>query len=88
MYNSNENVIEFLRGEDRATVTFSQGRYVSKIKRLAAKYPDECQIVAENKDGSICAHVPVKWVSVNPPRKVEMTEEQRRAFVERMHGNV
>ena len=32
---NNENVIEFLRGADRATVSFSQGRFISKVKKLA-----------------------------------------------------
>lgn len=72
-----ENVIEFIKGEDRATVTFSQGRYKSRVKNLAARYPEECQIVAENKDGSICAHIPVSWVKISPPR--EVSEAQREA---------
>lgn len=63
-----ENVIEFLRDEKCATVTFSQGRFKTKIRKLAESHPEECQIVAENKDGSICAHVPVNWVKISPPR--------------------
>lgn len=73
--NVNENVIEFLKVQKRATLTFSQGRYVSKAKKLAESHPDECQVVAENKDGSICAHVPVRWIKIIPPR--EYTEEER-----------
>lgn len=30
-----ENVIEFLTGQKRATVTLSQGRYKTKIEKLA-----------------------------------------------------
>lgn len=79
-----ENVIEFLRDEERATVTFSQGRYKSKIRKLAEQYPDECQIVAENQDGSICAHIPTKWVAIRKPRRVDLTEEQRAERVKRL----
>ena len=42
-----ENMIEFLQNEERATVTFSQGRYKSRIRKLAKGRPKECQIVAE-----------------------------------------
>lgn len=72
-----ENVIEFLRDEKTASVTFCQGRYVSRIKKLATKYPDECQIVRENRDGSILAHVPVSWVKVSRP--AELSEKQLEA---------
>ena len=86
-----ENVIEFIENEDRATVTFSQGRYKSRIKRLAAEHPEECQIAAENEDGSLCAHIPVAWVKISPLR--EVSQEQREMARERMckyhseHGN-
>ena len=80
--NVNENVIEFLRDSKTATVTFCQGRYVSKIKKLAEEYPEDVQITYENPDGSIVAHVPTKWVKVSAPRK--MSEEQREMFAERL----
>ena len=70
-----ENIIEFLSDEEKAMVTFSQGRYKSRIKKLAAERPEKCEIVAENQDGSICAHIPVSWIKVYPSR--EVSEEQR-----------
>lgn len=78
-----ENVIEFLENQERATVTFSQRRYISKIRKLAADHPKECEIVAENKDGSICAHIPVAWVKIIPPR--QLTDEQRQQIGERLN---
>lgn len=62
-----ENVIEFLENQQQATVTFSQGRYKTRIRKLAEARPEECQIVSENKDGSICAHIPTAWVKIAPP---------------------
>lgn len=87
-----ENAIEFTRDSERATVSFSQGRYITRIKKLAAERPEECEIVAENKDGSICAHVPVTWVKISPP--AARSEEQREQARERLinyhaeHGRV
>lgn len=70
-----ENVIEFLRGDTRATLTLSQGRFISQVRKLAEQYPEECGILAQNEDGSICAYVPVTWIQIRKPK--ELTEEQR-----------
>lgn len=72
-----ENVIEFLNGQKRATVTLSQGRYKTKVEKLAKERPDECKILARNTDGTILAHVPTSWVKISPPRKVEMSEDRK-----------
>lgn len=70
-----ENVIEFLRGAETATVTFSQGRYITRIEKLAKKHPDKVQIVARNKN-SIVAHIPVKAIKINIIEGRERTEEE------------
>lgn len=80
-----ENVIEWIKDEKRATLTLSQRRTISRVKKLAAQYPEQCQVVAENKDGSICAHIPVSWIRINPG--MELTEEQRRQKAETMLTN-
>lgn len=82
-----ENVIEWQRNSPMATVTFCQGKYITKIRKLAERFPDECEILAENEDGSILAHIPVKWIKINNPRR-EMTEEERRLASERFKNSV
>lgn len=77
-----ENVIEWGKDQKRATVTLSQRRTVTKVKRLAEKNPDECQIVVQNKDGSIVAHIPVAWVKISKPRTV--SEKQRKIAGDRI----
>ena len=77
-----ENVIEFLENQQRATVTFSRGRYKTRIRKLAKSRSEECQIMAENADGSLCAHIPVAWIKINPT--LELTEEQRQHKAEVM----
>ena len=83
-----ENCIEFLKDQKRTTVTFSQGRYITRIKKLAEKYPEECKIVAINKipgEGEvICAHVPTRWIRIQPPVTKELTEVQRKAIGEKL----
>lgn len=77
-----ENVIEWVRDGKRATLSLSQRRTISRVKQLAKSHPKECEIIAENKDGSICAHIPVSWVRINPSR--ELSDEQRRKIAERL----
>ena len=68
----NENVIEWLTGDDTVTMTLSQKKYVNRIKRLGAAY-----IEAENTDGSILAYVPLSWIKISPPRKVSEEQKER-----------
>ena len=82
---SQENAIEWIKNSDTATVTFSQGRYITRIKKLAEKYPDEVQICSENKDGSIVAHIPTKFIKISA-NKSNMTEEQKIANAERLRN--
>lgn len=78
----NENVIEWIRGDDTAKVTAPSGsRLKGKIMRLAKLHPDEVRVIDENDDGSIFAEIPVKYVKVSPPRK--MSEEQKEAASKR-----
>ena len=81
----NENVIDWIRDSKYATVTFSQGRYITKIKKLAEKYPEECEIVAENPDGSIMAHIPVKWILISN-RSRDLSEEERQVIADRLRN--
>lgn len=60
-----ENVIEFLNNQKVVTVTLSQCRYISKVRKLAKSYPDEVQIVAENQDGSIVGHIPTCYIRIS-----------------------
>ena len=74
----NEFVIEWLKGSQHAGVTVPSGTaFKSKLLKLAREHPDEVKIISENEDGSIFAHIPVKYVKISPPRKI--SEEQREA---------
>jgi hypothetical protein len=75
-----ENNIEWLNGQQTVTVTLSQGKFINKVKRLAETHED-VEIVAENSDGSICAHLPLKFIKISAPR--QLTEEQREQARER-----
>ena len=78
-----ENVIEFVQNSKVATVTFYQGRFISKIKELAKQYPDEVKITHTNPDGSIVAHIPTHYIKINN-KTSNLTEEERKEIGERL----
>ena len=78
-----ENVVEWIRGSRTATVFFSQKRYISKIRALAKKFPDDVQIVHENVDGSIVAHIPINAVHFNIRRR-DVSDEEREKMKQRL----
>lgn len=78
-----EFAIEWIKGADTATITTpASTKMCNSLKGYAVSHPGEVQITYENKDGSMVAHVPVRWVKVRPPRKV--SEEQRVRAAERL----
>lgn len=60
-----ENVIEWETGNRKVSVTLSQKKYITRVKQMAKKYPDEVKILAQNKDGSIFARLPLKALKLN-----------------------
>lgn len=77
-----ENMIEWTRDSKTATLSISQGRIITRVKRLAEKYPDEVKIISDNQGKVLYAHIPVEWIRINPPK--DLTEEQRQAIGKRL----
>lgn len=87
---NSENMIEFISGTRTATVTFTNQKYINRIKKIYEERGSEFKYFVENEDGSICAKIPLKWIKVNPGSvpgtraKREMTEEQKDALRQRL----
>ena len=56
------------------------------ILRLKDKRPDDVQIIADNADGTIMAHLPVEWLRIVPKKKMDLTDEQRQAISNRLNS--
>ena len=82
----NENCIEWCRGQEQATLTLTQRKTITRVEKLAVSRPEECQIVGKNPDGSIVAHIPVRWIRINP--NLQLTEEQRKEKAAAMRRNI
>lgn len=76
-----ENVIEWIKGQQIATLTLTRGPLVTRVKKLVEQHPEKCQVIAQNEDRSILVHVPVKWLKINPP--MNLSKEQREKLRER-----
>ena len=80
---SQECAIEWIRNSRTATVTFlGNTKYCTKVKKLAAEYPEEVKIRYNNPDGSIVATLPTKYIKISAPKKV--SEEQREKMRQRI----
>lgn len=55
-----ENVIEWIENEPIATFTFSQKKFVNRIRKMVANGEPCVTIEAENPDGSVTGHIRVK----------------------------
>lgn len=63
----------------------NERKFVNKIMAYAEQYPDDVKIIKTNEDGYIYFHVPTNWFKfIGPPKKINLTEEQREARAERM----
>ena len=85
-WGENENAIEWLDSRDKATVTLHGGRLKNRVLRLAEEYPEEVEIRREPDEngGFLVAKIPAKWVKITPPRRLELTDEQKEELRERL----
>lgn len=69
-----ENVIEWIEGDKIAKCTFSQKKFINRIRRMSATHGSCVKILAENMDGSILASVPLSAVHITiyTPKKGEL----------------
>lgn len=75
---SQEMVIEWIKNDKVATCTFANGtKQKNQVMKLAETDPEEVQICTVNKDGSIVAHFPSKWINVRRPRQMSDTTREK-----------
>lgn len=82
----NETAIDHQRGDDYWGISTGEKKWINKLEKLAKDCPEDVQIIHRNDDGSIYAHVGLKFVKISQPRRV--SQEQKDAFVERMKESV
>lgn len=83
-----ETCIEYIDVDKHATFCSSERKWINKIYKLKAQYPDDVviEVSEEENDGMIIAHIPKSWMKVSPPAKRNFTEEQKAKMAERMRS--
>ena len=78
-----ETSIEYIANEQHATFYSSEAKWKRKIHSLKKDYPNDIKIIHEDEE-SLVTHIPKSWFKITPPRKMNLSEEQRLAAAERM----
>ena len=81
-----ETCINYVDCDDMVSVSTYQKKYINKLKALVEDHPDEVKVVAENDDGTVCVHLPLKYVHISfgEHKRREMSEDQKVAAAERL----
>lgn len=81
-----ETCVEYVDVDKHATFCSSERKWINKINRLKEKYPDEVTIVHDSEDnyGTLVAKIPKSWMKISPPKKMNLTDEQKAERAERM----
>ena len=69
-------------------ISTNERSWIRKLTKLANEHPDEAKIIVnpEENYGVLLIEVPKSWFKISPPRKCNMTDEQKAAAAERMRS--
>ena len=70
-----ETVVSFTKGDDKVEVCTAMKKYINQILKFKAQYPDDVDIIAQNKDGSVYARVPLTWFRFVKPKSTRRKKE-------------
>lgn len=71
--------------QQEAEVYTSIPSTIQQLNRLAGKYPDDVSI--QELDGAVIAVVPRKWIKISPPRKLNLSDEERQKRIQTLLAN-
>ena len=79
--------INYVDVDDVVSVTLYEKRYINKVKKLFESHPDEIRLIETGMKGTICAHLPKKYVHISFGEKrvsKKLSEEQKAKVAERL----
>lgn len=84
-----ETVISFNEEEQIAGIYTHNRALLKKLSALAESKPELCKVERVSCDGAAADFiVPKNWIKVAPPRKMNLTDEQRAALAARLKGRI
>lgn len=84
---TNETCLSHDGGSNAWHVTASEPWSVRQFRKLAEEHPDEVTIYHENDDGSILVKIPKNYVKFSPPKRMNLTDEQRVELAKRARNS-
>lgn len=74
---------------DKAVVSTDEPKWHRRIRAYKEQYPDDVRIKREpeTNDGNMVAEVPVKWVRIKPPRRDNLSDEEKAVRAERLRNS-
>ena len=68
-----------INGQPYASISTDSRHFIAMVNKLKKKYPDEVIIKAEPKTnvGCLYAWLPLDWLTIQKPRKLNLSEEER-----------
>ncbi|KRQ85847.1 hypothetical protein ABG79_02361 [Caloramator mitchellensis] len=78
-----ETIVLFNEKDKEAEIFTYNRALITKLKKLVKERPGEVQLKRDNGEGGFTFIVPKDWLGVRPPKKMNFSEETRRALSER-----
>lgn len=76
--------------DEIAYLSSDEKKTINRILKLTKDYSKEIDILAypETNDGCIYCKLPAKWIKIQPPKKLELSDEERAARAARLQKHV
>lgn len=73
---------------DKAFLSTDERWLISRINKHADANPGCVKFIKmpQDNDGCLYCEIPSKWIRITPPKKIELTDEQRAERAERMRS--
>ena len=71
---------------DTAFASSDERKMIRRLYKLKEEHPNDVTVIREpeNNDGCIYCKFPSNWVQIRPPKKLNLTDDERRLRAERM----
>ena len=80
-----ETIVNYNEAEALASVYTHNAALKRQLAKCAIDWPDECRQQSVSHNGQAVDYlVPKSWIKVHPPRKANISDEQREKMRERM----
>lgn len=83
-----ETAFNYCSDQPYAHFSSDERKMISRVLKLAEANPGSVEIIKspEENGGAIYCRIPKTWLRISPPRKMQLTDEQRRERAERMRA--